>query len=71
MLSFKRNEMYKNLYKDVDMAFMVKNIVFKDKNVTTLNVDWYKKTEYGKYITIGVTGDFDIPKSQEPYFVKV
>lgn len=70
-MKYKNNEMYKHIYKDPKLAFRIRQQVYRDKSVTTLNVDWYQKTEYGKYISIGINQDFDIPKSSEQFYVKV
>ena len=70
-VSFVIGNMYKHLYKDKNMAFVVKQVLQKDKNETVLFVDWYQKTEYDKYITIGISGEYTIYKNENVYYIKV
>ena len=68
-MTFKTSEMYRNILKDKDNAFLVDEVLEANSKGVHLSVTWYKKTTDGRYITIGVEGEFYIPKSQLSHYV--
>jgi hypothetical protein len=70
-MRFEENKLYKNLYTSPDTAFMVNKIIRQDKNGCDMEVSWYKKTDNGRYITIGVDGDYYIAREQKFHYVEV
>ncbi len=63
--------MYKNLLKDKDVAFIVDEVLSQGSRGADLVVTWYKQTDNGRYITIGVTGEFHVPKDQIMYYLEI
>lgn len=70
-MKFQIDNMYKNILKDKNNAFLVTEVLEQTKNGVHLEVQWYQLTDSGKYITIGVDGDFYIPKNQILHYVLV
>ncbi len=70
-MKFEINEMYKNIYKDTNMAFIINSHVSRNKNEVVVNVDWYQLADNGRYISIGINQDFAIPREMQLYYVKI
>lgn len=71
MNKFIQNNLYKNIYKDPNVAFSVDEIIKQDNYGVDLIVTWYQLTDNGRYISIGVDGEFFIPKDQLLHYVEV
>jgi hypothetical protein len=63
--------MYKNLYKDEKMAFIVDEVLGQGANGSDLVVTWYQQTDNGRYISIGIDGEFHIPKDSVMYYMEI
>lgn len=70
-MKFKVDEMYKNIVRDKNMGFTVDEIKKQDSFGADLVVTWYQQTDSGRYISIGVDGDFYIPKDELMHYVEV
>lgn len=70
-MRFEINKLYKNIYTSPDTAFEVDEIVDQNKNGADLRVTWYKLTDGGRYVSIGVSGDYYIAKDQLFHYVEV
>jgi hypothetical protein len=71
IVRFQVDKMYKNIYKDPNVAFIVDEILSQDKDGSSLIVTWYKNTDGGRYVSIGVNGDFYISKDQSMYYMEI
>lgn len=67
---FEKDKMYKNLLKDQDVAFIVDEILSDDHNGADLMVTWFKKDK-GRYIGIGVSGEYHIPKVHIMHYMEI
>lgn len=70
-MKFEKNEMYKNIFKDVDVAFTVDEILAQNHHGADLIVTWYKYTANGRWVSVGVSGEFHIPKDSVLHYVPV
>lgn len=70
-MKFEQGNMYKNIYRDKDMAILVDEVLSDDKNGTSLMVTWYKQDDKGRYLTVGIEGEFYITKDQKWHYVLV
>ncbi len=71
-MKFEVNEMYKHLMVDKDTAFIVDEIVSQKSNKEIeLVVTWYKKTDSGRYVSIGMNGEFNIPYDSRYHYIRV
>lgn len=71
-MRFEVDGMYKNLFRDKDMAFIVDKVVSQKKNQgAELEVTWYKKTDGGQYVSVGINGDFFVPEDEKYHYIKV
>ena len=71
-MKFETNKMYKNVYKDQNTAFHVDEIIEQKvgKDIL-LDVTWYQLTSDGRYVTVGVSGEFAIPQESKWYYLEV
>jgi hypothetical protein len=70
-MKFELDLLYKNIYRDKDSAFTVDEIIKQDLYGANLVVTWYKMTDSGRYISIGIDGEFYIPKDEILHYVEV
>jgi hypothetical protein len=70
-MKFKIGSLYKNLYTSKNNAFRVDEIVKQDKNGADMVVTWFTLTDDGKYITMGIDGDYYIAKDKLFHYVEV
>lgn len=70
-MKFEEGLLYKNIYRDKDSAFCVDEIIKQDLYGANLVVTWYKMTDTDRYISIGVDGEFYIPKDEILHYVEV
>lgn len=70
-MKFNKNEMYKNLFKDQDIAFEVDEVLSQNNYGADLIVTWFKLTNGGRYVSMGISGEFHIPKDQVMHYIPV
>lgn len=64
--------MYKNILRDEDIAFSVEEILGQDHNGADLIVIWYKETQGGRYVSMGIdSGEFHISKNEVMHYIEV
>lgn len=70
-MRFEKDLFYKNLFTDSNMSFKVDRILSQNHRGADLIVSWYQLTDLGKYITIGIEGEFHVPKDQVMHYLEV
>jgi N6-adenosine-specific RNA methylase IME4 len=70
-MNFRKDDMYKNLFKDEDVAFTVDEILSENNYGADLIVTWFKLTNGGRYVSMGISGEFHVPKDQVMYYVPI
>ena len=70
-MRFETGNMYYNMFKDTKNAFVVDEVLSQGANGADLIVTWFQKTDDGRYISIGIDGEFHVPKEQIPYYMEV
>ena len=69
-MKFEKNKMYYNILKDSDVAFIVDEVLSSDNTGCDLIVTWYKKVG-SRYVSIGVEGEYHIPKYNIPHYMEI
>lgn len=68
-MNFRKDDMYKNLFRDEDVAFTVDEILSENNYGADLIVTWFKLTNGGRYVSVGISGEFHVPKDQIMHYV--
>lgn len=70
-MKFEKDELYRNIFKDKDMAFTVDETLSQNNYGADLIVTWFKLTDGGRYVSVGISGEFHIPKEQVMHYILV
>lgn len=70
-MKFEKDGFYRNIFKDVDVAFTVDELLSQNNYGADLIVTWFKLTNGGRYVSVGISGEFHIPKDQVMHYILV
>lgn len=70
-MKFKKDSMYKNLFKDKEVAFYVDEVLGQDSSGADLVVTWFKLSQDGRYVSMGIDGEFHVPKDMLFHYLEV
>ena len=70
-MKFEKDGFYRNIFKDVDVAFTVDELLSQNNYGADLIVTWFKLTKDGRYVSVGISGEFHIPKDQVMHYIPV
>lgn len=71
-MKFEKDLMYKNIFKDKNMAFIVDEVLSQNSHRgTDLIVTWYQQTADGRYVSIGINGEFHVSKDSVMHYVEI